>query len=83
MGILLQAKAYGIDIPKDLGIITFGTLLSSIIIQPLITSIEQPESEIAEIAFELLENMIIRDNPEDELIEREVKAKILDGDSAR
>lgn len=83
MGILLHAKESGIEIPKDLGIITFGTLLSSVIIQPLITSIEQPENEIAEIAFELLENMIIRDNPEDELIEREVKARILDGESAR
>jgi DNA-binding LacI/PurR family transcriptional regulator len=58
-------------------VITFGTLLSSEIIQPQITSIEQPENEIAEIAFELLEKMITGDVPDDELVEREVKAKII------
>ena len=77
MGIILQARAYGINIPGELGVITFGTLLSSEIIQPQITSIEQPENEIAEIAFELLENMIMGDVPADELVEREVKAKIV------
>jgi LacI family transcriptional regulator len=58
MGILIQARALGIEIPKELGLITFGTLLSSEIIQPQITYIEQHEKEIAEISFDLLEKMI-------------------------
>jgi len=77
MGVILQSRVYGINIPGELGVITFGTLLSSEIIQPQITSIEQPENEIAEIAFELLEKMITGDVPDDELVEREVKAKII------
>jgi LacI family transcriptional regulator len=77
MGILLQARAYGIDIPTQLGLITFGTLLSSEIIQPQITYIDQPEKEIAEISFELLEKMINHELSADETFEREVKAKIV------
>jgi len=77
MGIILQARAYGISIPTDLGLITFGTLLSSAIIQPQITSIEQPENEIANIAFELLENLITGNLNVSESVEREVKANII------
>ena len=77
MGILLQARAYGIDIPTQLGLITFGTLLSSEIIQPQITYIDQPEKEIAEISFELLEKMINHELSADETFERVVNAKII------
>ena len=77
MGILLQARAYGIEIPKELGLITFGTLLSSEIIQPQITYIEQPEKEIAEISFELLEKMMNHELLAEEKLEREVKAEIV------
>jgi LacI family transcriptional regulator len=77
MGILLQARAYGIDIPTQLGLITFGTLLSSEIIQPQITYIEQPEEEIAEISFELLEKMINHELSADETFERVVNAEII------
>ena len=77
MGILLQARAYGIDIPTQLGLITFGTLLSSEIIQPKITYIDQPEKEIAEISFELLEKMINHELSADETFERIVNAEII------
>ncbi|HJV78924.1 MAG TPA: LacI family DNA-binding transcriptional regulator [Paludibacter sp.] len=77
MGILLQARAYGIDIPAQLGLITFGTLLSSEIIQPQVTYIDQPEKEIAEISFELLEKMVSHELPADETFQREVKARIV------
>jgi len=77
MGILLQARTCGIEIPAHLGLITFGTLLSSEIIQPQITYIDQPEKEIAEISFELLEKMINHELSADETFEREVKAEII------
>ena len=77
MGILLQARTFGIQIPQQLGIITFGTLLSTEIIQPQITSIEQPESEIAEITFELLEKLMNKEISPHEKIERTVKAEII------
>ncbi len=77
MGILLQTRAYKIEIPKELGLITFGTLLSSEIIQPQITYIEQSEKEIAEISFELLEKMMNHELLADEKLEREVKAGII------
>ena len=77
MGILLQARAYGIEIPKELGLITFGTLLSSEIIQPQITYIEQLEKEIAEISFDLLEKMMNHELSGDETLEREVNAEII------
>lgn len=77
MGILLQARAYGIEIPRELGLITFGTLFSSEIIQPQITYIEQPEKEIAEISFELLEKMMNHELLAEEKLEREVKAEIV------
>jgi len=77
MGILLQARVYGIDIPTQLGLITFGTLLSSEIIQPQITYIDQPEKEIAEISFELLEKMINHELSADETFDRVVNAEII------
>jgi LacI family transcriptional regulator len=77
MGILLQARTCNIQIPQELGLITFGTLLSSEIIQPQITSIEQPELEIAEISFELLEKLINQEISTHEKIERTVKAEII------
>lgn len=58
MGIILQARYYGVNIPKSIGLITFGSQLTSEIFQPRITSIEQPENEIAQIAFGLLENLL-------------------------
>ena len=77
IGILFEARKNGINIPKDLGIITFGTLLSSEIIQPQITSIEQPEKEIAEISFQLLEKLMEHETLSHLEMIREVKAEIV------
>ena len=77
LGLLLQARAMGVKIPEDCGLITFGNQLSSEVIQPQITYIEQPETEIAQLAFDLLEKQIHNElTPTDPLI-KEVKAKII------
>jgi LacI family transcriptional regulator len=76
-GILLQARQMGINIPHNLGIITFGNQLSFEIQQPQITFIDQPEHEIAELSFELLENMMNQQIESNHDIVREVKAKII------
>lgn len=76
-GILLEARKLGIRIPEDLGLITFGSLLSSEIIEPQLTYIDQPETEIAEISFELLEKMINHEIQIGELIEKTVQAQII------
>lgn len=62
IGILAEARKNGINIPADLGLITFGNILTSEIIQPQISSIEQPETEIAELSFELLVKLITDKN---------------------
>jgi len=62
MGILFETRKRAISIPNDLGLITFGNILASEIIQPQISSIEQPETEIAELSFELLEKLIADKN---------------------
>ena len=62
MGILSETRKRGISIPTDLGLITFGNILAAEIIQPQISSIEQPETEIAELSFELLEKLITDKN---------------------
>jgi len=77
MGILLQCRELKLNVPADLGIITFGTLLSTEIITPQITSIEQPESEIAELSFELLEKQINHEIVPDKIHDMIVKAEIL------
>jgi len=77
LGILLQARTYEIVVPSELGLITFGTLFSSEIIQPQITSIEQPETEIANISFELLEKLINHEISTNEHVERVVNAEII------
>ncbi len=76
-GIIFQARVLGIKIPDDLGLITFGSMFASEIIQPQITSIEQPEQEIAEISFDLIEKLINKEIPADEKLEKEVKAEII------
>lgn len=58
MGILLKARELKFKLPEELGIISFGTHLIANMIQPCITSIEQPEQEIAKLSFQLLEQLI-------------------------
>jgi LacI family transcriptional regulator len=77
MGILLKCREMKLNVPADLGIITFGTLLSTEIITPQITSIEQPETEIAELSFELLEKQINHEIVPDKIHDIIVKAEIL------
>jgi DNA-binding LacI/PurR family transcriptional regulator len=47
-----------IRIPQDLAIIGFGNQLNSLIMQPQLTSINQSETSIAEISFNLMEKLI-------------------------
>lgn len=77
IGILLACRELNISIPVDLGIITFGTIQYSEIITPQITSIEQPENEIANLAFELLEKQINPASSNETTINKEVKCKII------
>ncbi len=77
LGIMLEARKNRIQIPTNLGLITFGSLLSSEIIQPQISYIDQPETEIAQLSFELLEKMINHEIQIGELIEKTVKAQII------
>jgi LacI family transcriptional regulator len=77
IGIMLEARKKGVQIPQDLGLITFGSLLSSEIIEPQITYIDQPETEIAQLSFDLLEKTINHEIHIGELIEKTVKAKII------
>jgi LacI family transcriptional regulator len=76
MGILLQARILGINIPQNIGLISFGNQLTSEMFQPRITSIEQPEKEIAELSFELLEKLINKEVESNKLLIKEVKATI-------
>ena len=77
IGIMLETRKLGIRIPEDLGLITFGSLLSSEIIEPQVTCIEQPEAEIAEISFDLLEKMINHEIEIGKSIEKTVEAEII------
>lgn len=76
MGIILKARFLGIRISKTLGLLTFGSQLTSQLFQPQITSIEQPDKEIAELSFELLEQLMNKEIEPNKLITKEVKATI-------
>lgn len=76
MGIILQARFLGINISKNLGLIAFGSQLNSEIIQLKITSIEQPEKEIASLSFSLLEKIMNGELEKDEPVIEKVKAVI-------
>ncbi|MDD3322278.1 MAG: LacI family DNA-binding transcriptional regulator [Paludibacter sp.] len=75
LGILVQAKILGVKIPEELGLITFGNMMTSEIYQPQITTIEQQETEIAQTTFELLEDMIANNN--NQIIVKEIKAQLI------
>jgi DNA-binding LacI/PurR family transcriptional regulator len=76
MGILLEARFLGITISKNLGLIAFGNQLTSEMFQPMITSIEQPEKEIAELSFELIVKLMNKEMESNKLLIKEVKAII-------
>lgn len=75
LGILVQAAILGVNIPTDLGLITFGSMMTSEIYQPQITTIEQQETEIAQTTFELLEDMIVNKN--NDVVIKEIKAQLI------
>ena len=75
LGILVQAALLGVNIPTDLGLITFGSMMTSEIYQPQITTIEQQETEIAQTTFELLEDMIVNKN--NDVVIKEIKAQLI------
>ncbi len=77
VGITIQARELSLGIPKDLALIGFGNHLSSIIMQPGLTSIYQSETEIAEIAFDLLDKMIKKEMPVSENCTKIVQAEIV------
>jgi LacI family transcriptional regulator len=58
MGIVIHCRKMNIRIPQDLAIIGFGNQLNSLIMQPQLTSINQSETSIAEISFNLMEKLI-------------------------
>jgi LacI family transcriptional regulator len=58
MGIAVHAREISLKIPQDLALIGFGNHLSSLMMQPRLTSIYQSETEIATISFDLLDKMI-------------------------
>lgn len=58
IGVILELRAQNWHIPNDIGIISFGDNPSIDIIMPGITTIVQPEEEIARISFELLREQI-------------------------
>ena len=76
LGILLQTKLYDIKIPNKLDIISYVSHISFKILQPQITIIDQPENEIVELSFDLLEKLILNQFiPLNEMI-KTVNAKI-------
>ncbi|MEI8087267.1 MAG: LacI family DNA-binding transcriptional regulator [Paludibacter sp.] len=77
MGIAVQAREMSLRIPQDLALIGFGNHLSSLIMQPQLTSIYQSEKEIAEIAFDLLDKMINKEIAIGEECTKTVKAQIV------
>lgn len=77
LGIMLEARKLGIKIPDDLAIITFGNILTSEILEPQITYIDQPEEEIAQCALQLLEQMMNNEISPNEQIRKVIKAKLI------
>lgn len=75
LGILVQASQLNVKIPEQLGLITFGSMMSNEIYQPQISTIEQQETEIAQTTFDLLEDII--ENRNNESITKEIKAQVI------
>ena len=76
LGILLQTKLYDIKIPNKLDLISYVSHISFKILQPQITIIDQPENEIAEFSFELLQKLISGETISENEMTKTVNAKI-------
>jgi LacI family transcriptional regulator len=77
MGIAVQAREISLKIPQNLGLIGFGNHLSSSIMDPQLTSIYQSETEIADISFDLLDQMINKELPIGEECTKMIRAEIV------
>lgn len=77
MGIAVHAREISLEIPRDLALIGFGNHLSSLIMQPQLTSIYQSETEIASSSFDLLEKMIHKEISPGENCIKTIHAKIV------
>jgi LacI family transcriptional regulator len=76
LGLAVQAREMNLKIPGDLALIAFGTYLNSIIMQPQLTSISQPEKEIATLSLDLLFQLINKELPIGEEYIKVVNAQI-------
>ena len=76
LGILLQTKLYDIKIPNKLDLISYVSHISFKILQPQITIIDQPENEIAEFSFDLLQKLISGETISENEMIKTVNAKI-------
>jgi len=76
IGLVVRAREMSLKIPKDLAFIAFGNHISSLIMQPQLTSISQPENEISELSFDLLDKMINKEIPIGTECTKVVKAQI-------
>lgn len=76
-GIITESRKYGLKIPEEFGLITFGSNLTTQIIEPPISYIDQPEAEIAKITFELLERMINHETGLNENLLRTAEATLV------
>lgn len=76
IGVIKALWDKNLRIPEDVGIIGFGDNPSVNVIRPAITTIVQPEQEIAEIAYRLLKKQI-DSNDELKIEEIEVSSKLV------
>lgn len=77
IGALLKAKELGFQIPKEIALIGFGDNEMMEILDPHITSIIQPEEEIADKCYEQIIKMIKKEIPLGSSIINKVKTKIV------
>lgn len=77
IGIMIKAKELGFKIPENLALISFGDNQFTDILEPGITSIIQPEEEIAETCFELMLKLINKEIDIDYPVTKEVKSRML------
>ena len=81
IGILVKAKELELNIPDDLALIGFGDIQFEEIIEPGITSIIQPEDEIAQNCFNLTLQLIKKERQLDHSYIKKVKTTLVERNS--
>ena len=61
IGVIMELRKMGLKIPEDVGIIGYGENPSVEVINPGITTIVQPEEEIAKVSYALLKEQMESD----------------------